>query len=44
MSEVPSCLGMMRVQIWKQPFFSSSTPARIPQLSMPRLVFDVAYL
>lgn len=43
-SEVPSCFGMMSVQIWKQAFFSSSTPARMPQLSTPFRVFDAAYL
>ncbi len=43
-SEVPSCLGMMSVQIWKQPAFSSSTPARMPQLSTPRRVLLAAYL
>jgi len=43
-SEVPSCLGMIRVQIWKQPFLSSRTPARMPQLSTPRRVLDDAYL
>ena len=44
MSEVPSCLGMMRVQIWKQAFFSSRTPARMPQLSTPLRVLEAAYL
>ena len=43
-SEVPSCLGMMRVQIWKQAFFSSRTPARMPQLSTPLRVLEAAYL
>ncbi len=37
-------MGMIRVVIWKQLFFSSSTPAKMPQLSTPRLVFDIAYL
>jgi len=43
-SLVPSCLGMMRVVILNSPPLLSNTPDRMPQLSMPLLVLDLAYL
>ena len=43
-SLVPSCLGTMRVVMEKVSAARSSTPARMPQLSMLLEVFDFAYL
>ena len=43
-SLVPSCLGTMRVVMENVSTARSSVPAKMPQLSMLREVFDFAYL